>query len=264
MASNVEEDVVLEQRGSLLLARLNRPKLGNALRHETFLQLIEALRKAADTEEVKVFVLVGEGKFFTTGADVEAAKIDADLQSTLRLGPIRLTQALIDFPKVAVAAVNGPVVGYPAALLGLFDLVFVSPTATFTINFMHLGLVPEADSSVTLQQILGPARLWDLLLTGRKLSAPEMVEWGLASRVLPEDKFLDTVLGILDAGALKSSAQSLKHAKRLIRAPLRQAMTANNEAEASALISQFEVGEPLERFAALLKELKAKRQKAKL
>lgn len=261
--------VLVDKRKEVWVVTMNRPKLGNAMSMEMYPLLTRALRDAAADKAVKAVVLTGAGQFFSTGADVaqaaqkmiEGSGDVSELTATLRSGPITLTQTIIDFPKLLVAAVNGPVVGFPAGLLGLCDLVFVSETATYSTPFMHLGLVPEGASSHTIPRIVGSALAMDLLLTNRKLSAAEMVSSGLASRVLPAgDAFVPKALEIVEKGAAASAAGSLVEAKRLIRGLNAEKLRADYKVEADALVARFEGGEPMKRFAKLFMKMGERKQ----
>ena len=263
--------VLVETRGEVVVITLNRPKQGNALAMPMYGKITAAFQAAAANKDIKAVVLTGNGTFFSTGADVaEAAKRAMNgegpevVGQNIRNNPVVLTQTLIDFPKFAVAAVNGPVVGYPAGLLGLFDLVLVSETASYQTPFMQLGLVPEAGSSFTIPRSVGHQIAGDLLFTGRKLNAQEMVSVGIASRVIPAENFRETAIGIIEQAAKKNSAASLIAAKAMLRAPMRAELFRVNLREADGLVARFMSGEPMERFAAVFADLEGKRKKSKL
>ena len=264
----INDNVLVEKRKHILLVTLNRPNHGNALTMSMYQTLSGALQSATADDEIRAVVVTGNGKFFTTGADVQEAAEKAmegdgpeQIAASLRKYPISLTQAFIEFPKFLIAAVNGPVVGYPAGQLGLYDLVFVAESATLQLPFMQLGLVPEAGSSFTLQRVMGHPLACDLLFTGRTLSATEMVQCGVASRVLPDAGFLGAVLAIVATAAAENSPRSLMHAKRLMRAPLRRTLDEVNKGEADALVAMFESGEPAKRFAKKFMAMREKKSK---
>lgn len=266
-----EKFVTVTKSEGVMTILLNRPQQGNALRLAMYRDILEALQDAQGDDAVEVVIVSGKGPFFSTGADVtEAAeRVMAgegleSLQKELR-HPVALTAAMIQFPKLLVAAVNGPVIGYPAAQLGLYDLVLISPTATFQVPLLHLGLVTEGCCSLTLPATVGMTLANDLLLTGRVLTAPEMVQVGIASRIvetaLAGGSFLEAVRKIVVDGCLACSKTAYPNAKALLKpAEWRERLLRHNEAEAKALVAQFVAGEPMEKFAEKFEELQRKKK----
>lgn len=265
MTSAAEGDdfVLVEKKDGVMTITLNRAAQGNAIRVAMYGSIADALIKAAKDDDVEVVIITGKGKFFSTGADVsEAAErvmkgegLD-ELEPSFRKYPVALTKAMIEFPKVLVAAVNGPVIGYPAAQLGLYDLVFVSDAATYQVPLLHLGLAPEGCASFTLQRTVGRALANDLLITGRTLSANEMVAFGIASRVFPAATFHEDVLHAVTAGCSACASSSMLASKRLLLATYQERMSQQNEKETIQLIKQFQSGEPMDRFAKKFMEMR--------
>lgn len=97
--------------------------------------------------------------------------------------------ALLSYPKLLCAAVNGPAVGIGTTLLLHCDLVFASPNTTLWAPFTRLALVPELCSSVTFQRTMGLAKANELLLLGKSIDAKTAVEWGICSRVVESPSF---------------------------------------------------------------------------
>uniref|UniRef100_A0A3Q2Z2N8 Enoyl-CoA delta isomerase 2 n=1 Tax=Hippocampus comes TaxID=109280 RepID=A0A3Q2Z2N8_HIPCM len=145
---------------------LNRPAKKNAITTQMYEEIIEALQHAARDHSV-VTVFTGAGDFYCSGNDLsnftkipeggaeQMAKAGGEL---LR----RYVKAFIDFPKPLVAVVNGPAVGISVTVMGMFDLVYATESATFHTPFSQLGQSPEGCSSYTFPRIMGlgkvPAR----------------------------------------------------------------------------------------------------------
>eukprot|EP00672_Neobodo_designis_P025756 CAMPEP_0174846226 /NCGR_PEP_ID=MMETSP1114-20130205/12194_1 /TAXON_ID=312471 /ORGANISM="Neobodo designis, Strain CCAP 1951/1" /LENGTH=274 /DNA_ID=CAMNT_0016080491 /DNA_START=28 /DNA_END=853 /DNA_ORIENTATION=- len=242
----------------VMVITLNRPKAGNALDPESFQEWQALLRKAAADDAVKAVVITGSGKYFSTGADVRAIAAGVmenpdSMGDVLRNGSAKVCTMLIDFPKLVVAAVNGPVVGFPAGLLGVFDTVYVSTTASYSMPFLHLGIVPEGGSSFTLPATAGRAVANDVLLHGRVLNADEMVRHGIAARKLDctGDDFRKAAVDLVASGVKKCASSSLLEAKRLINVEHKARLHAANKAETDTVVSQFAKGIPIKRFAAV-------------
>nr|CAH8874358.1 unnamed protein product [Trichobilharzia regenti] len=92
--------------------------------------------------------------------------------------------SLVSFPKPIVVGVNGPAMGLAVAILPLCDIVYVSDSATFYMPYTRLGQIPEAASTYTLSSLIGMPLASELLLAGRKLSAREALQRGLASDII--------------------------------------------------------------------------------
>lgn len=248
---------------------LNRPSAGNALALQTFEEMKAAIQQAASDDAVRALVVTGNGKYFSTGADVKSIagsvmEDPASMGSVLRNGSAKVASMLIDFPKITIAAVNGPVVGWPAGMLGVFDMVVVSDTASYQAPFVHLGIVPEGCSTYTLPRTVGRALANDIWFTNRTLSADEMVACGLASRKLPTAGFREAALQMVTAGATAAAPTSVVASKRLQFVELRQKLQAANNAETDAVIAQFESGVPVKRFMKVAQSIGSGKKNSKL
>lgn len=265
---NMSQDVTGSTHGGVYVITLNRPNQGNALRMDMYTQIMQHLATARSDKAIRAVAITGAGRFFSTGADVaEAAQsiMGGDVEELIQrlyTGPVALTQAIIDFPKLVVGLVNGPVVGYPAAQLGIYDLVIVNDRASFQVPFLHLGIVPEACSSVTLPAACGHVTATELLVSGKTLNCDEMLKFGLASqKIAAGDDFVAKALTSLNEQLGKCSGASLLEGKKLLLAPKRSVLTAANKQEADALAERFRSGEPARRFAKVFAGLSAKKSK---
>ena len=171
----------------VLTATIDRQEQRNALNADVNRGLLAALETARSSDEVRVVVLTGAGeKAFCAGADLGGLQPDA---GAVQLHDARsmfadVLQGLRRLPKPVVARVNG------AALAGGFglalgcDLVVAADSATFGTTEVKVGMWPYLISAVIMEH-LGPKRTMDLLLSGRRMSAAEALDWGLVNRVVP-------------------------------------------------------------------------------
>jgi peroxisomal 3,2-trans-enoyl-CoA isomerase len=249
-------------RNNVFWITLNRPKVGNSLDPETYALLLAAIKAAAKDPTVKVAVVSGNGKFFSTGADVVGTlSTGAEaMVKTLQEGPVSCVQALIEFPKPIIAALNGPAVGWAAAFLGLFDVIYCAQSATLDAPFMRLGLVPEGLSSLTYPRTMGPSLAAEVLLLGRKLTANDMLQARFAARVFPDEGFQEAVQSQIEKAVADVPMNSLLGAKKLLRGHLIPEYLAGNKKEFEALVERFKSGEPSKRFQAIAAALAAKRK----
>jgi len=147
------------------------------------------MRIVEDDPTLSAIVLTGQGSYFSSGADLKNGTFEADPngRQTRNIPAGRFMLALIRFPKILAAAVNGPAVGIAVTLLLHCDLVHCSPSATLWAPFTRLALVPELCSSATFIETHGLSKANELLLLGRKIDAQTALDWNIASRVVPCD-----------------------------------------------------------------------------
>ncbi len=120
---------------------------------------------------------------------MDARVIDPDFVDG-KHGFLGLIDALVDFPKPLVCAVNGVGLGIGTTILGFADLAFMSTTARLKCPFTSLGVAPEAASSYLLPQLLGRQNATWVLLSAEWIGAEEAKEMGLVWRVCEPDDLL--------------------------------------------------------------------------
>ncbi|CAO3639700.1 unnamed protein product [Cunninghamella blakesleeana] len=198
----------------------NRPHILNALNAETYLEWLKGIQFAANDDRVKVLVLTGRGKYYTSG--LELAKPDfknkeadeADLKR--RNVTINLVKALIDFPKLLIAAANGPAYGFGVTSLALCDVVYASTDSFFATPFMRWGFCAEACSSFTFPRIMGSSKANEMLLMGRTFQVDELVQCGFVSRTFSKETIREDVLKLAEEAA-QFSVEAIKVTKKLVR-----------------------------------------------
>lgn len=213
------------------LITISRPDKRNALDRATYRALGAALTQAAGDEAVRVVVLTGAGRCFTSGNDL------ADFQDTLPTGEpsagLTYLKTLSGFPKPIIAAVEGFAVGIGTTMLLHCDLAFAGAGARFRLPFVNLGLCPEGASSFLLPRIAGTKRAADLLLLGEAFGPETAVEAGIVNAVTAEGAALDAALEKARALA-KLPPVSLATTKRLMKAHLHEAVAHALELEADS------------------------------
>lgn len=192
---------------------MNRPDQKNALTHAMYAAIADALEELNTDDTLRVATITGAGDAFTSGNDL------MDFAAGNTDGPppvLRFLDNIRDAEKPVIAAVNGIAVGVGLTMLLHCDLAFASNTARFKAPFPHVGLVPEAGSSLLLPQALGNAWANDILLAGRTLDADDALRAGLISRVYSPAELIEKTnetAAIIAAQA----PNAMKKSKRLIR-----------------------------------------------
>lgn len=172
---------------------LNRPDALNAFNEALYDATADALLAAAADPEVAVVLLTGAGRAFSAGTDLlEMHRMATD--PTFERGKhgfIGLIDALVDFPKPLVVAVNGIGLGIGATILGFADLAFIAADARLKCPFTSLGVAPEAASSYLFPALVGRQDAAWMLLSAEWVSADEARAMGLVRQVCPADRLLD-------------------------------------------------------------------------
>jgi enoyl-CoA hydratase/carnithine racemase len=177
------------KKGSIVLASLFRPKTRNAFCDDLYEDLIQLLQSTAADPSVSAVVLTGVGSFFSSGADLKDGSFIPETgagRETIKKPAGRFMMALIAYPKILCAAVQGPAVGIGVTLLLHCDIVHCSPTASFWAPFTRLALVPELCSSVTFLETMGLSKANELLLLGKRIDAKKALDWNLCSEIVTD------------------------------------------------------------------------------
>ncbi|XP_071649566.1 enoyl-CoA delta isomerase 2 isoform X2 [Temnothorax longispinosus] len=176
-------------------------------------ELTMLLNESAENNEVMVFALTANGDFFSSGNDL-IASMELTLSSSLVIVK-EFIDAVIMYPKLLIAVVNGPAIGIATTILGMFDIVYASDKAYFQTPFSSLGLVAEGCSSYTFPRLLGHSKAGEMLYLGYKMNAQEANQYGLVSKVYNHDS-LEEVWNYLNMISTLSS-QSILATKRLCK-----------------------------------------------
>jgi methylglutaconyl-CoA hydratase len=197
---------------------LDRPEKRNALDAPAVEALHQGLERAELDGEVRVVTLRGAGKDFCAGADLDELLASANRspveneRSALRLGKVFVR--IRELPKPVVAVVHGRALAGGAGLATACDLVLAKDSASLGYPEIQRGFVPAMVMTILRRQV-GERRAFDLVATGRLLSAREALEAGLVSRVIPDDQFDEVVAGVL-AQLTSRSPSALALTKRLL------------------------------------------------
>ena len=174
------------KKGSILQVDLSRPHVMNAFNDDVYEDLIDLMRDSAKDSSVSALVLTGTGDFFSSGADLKSGAFtpEPNGRQTLHKPAGRFMMAIIAYPKILAAAVQGPAIGIAVTLLMHCDLVHCTPKATFWAPFTRLALVPELCSSHTFMESMGLSKANELLLLGKKIDATTALNWNICSQIV--------------------------------------------------------------------------------
>lgn len=218
---------------------LNRPDTFNAFNDALSKELADALKNADRNREVRVIIITGEGKAFSSGQDLGDLKtkyvpghvphLGDDLKK--RYDPI--IKRIRTTAKPVIAAVNGVAAGAGCSLALACDLRIASEHASFIEVFINVGLIPDSASTWTLPRLVGLGRAMEMCLSGRKVKADEAERIGLVNRVVPADELMDET-NKLAAQLANLPGRGLALTKRLLNQSFDNDLNAQLESEAYA------------------------------
>ena len=181
--------VEVTQREGVLTITLNRPDVLNALNREVHRGIFDALERAKADDSVRAVVITGAGRGFCVGQDLqEFAGGAGDVAQNLRENYHRNVVAIRALEKPVIAAVNGAAAGAGMSLALACDVRIASRSASFVPAFIKIGLIPDSGGTWLVHRLLGAARAFEWLTTGRRLGADEARDWGLVSEVVDDDE----------------------------------------------------------------------------
>lgn len=216
---------------------LNRPEASNAVDLPAARWWAATLESLGRDSAVRAVVVLGAGKRFCAGGDVRAmADADdrggyvTDLAGTMD----RVLVALGELDVPVVAGVHGAVAGAGLGLMLACDLVLAGAGTRFTAGYPGVGLSPDCGVSYHLPRAVGQQRALEFLLTGRVLTAEEALDWGLISRIEPDEAVQDRARELARQLAAGPSA-ALGASRRLVRAGWSLSRAAAGERETTVI-----------------------------
>ncbi len=246
-------EVETSRDGAVLTIRLNRPDVLNAFNRAMHEALWEAFKEARG-DEVRAVILTGEGRGFCVGQDLTEFRESAgNIGERLRGGYHRTILGLRALEKPVIAAVNGAAAGAGLSLACACDMRIAADGAMFVPAFVNIGLVPDSGGTYLVPRLIGSARAFEWLCSGRRLSAAEAHAWGLVSEVVEPDALMPRACEVAkELAALPTAAIGMT--KRLIDHSETSTLERQLEREAQLQAAAVETVDFAEGVAAFLEK----------
>ena len=236
---------------------LNRPDAANSINEDMGKDLMHAALRCDEDPEIRAVLMSGAGKIFSGGGDLKAFISKGDqlpyhikeITTYLHAAMSRLTR--MDAP--VVAAVHGAVAGAGMSIAIACDIVVAAETTRFMVAYTRAGLVPNGSSTYFLPRIVGLKRALELTLTNRMFSAQEALQWGLITRVVPDNELLVQARAIaaqLAAGPTRAYGVS----KRLLHSGWMETLETQMENESQAIANSARTLDAREGITAFLEK----------
>jgi 2-(1,2-epoxy-1,2-dihydrophenyl)acetyl-CoA isomerase len=200
---------------------LNRPDRLNAFTDAMLTDWLGALEECRKRADIRVVVITGTGRAFTTGGDVDrfnehAARSAADIKSRVQDGIQCLVRAIAEIDKPVIAALNGLATGGGLDIALACDIRFAAESARFAETYVSMGLIPGGGGAYLLPRIVGLAKALELLLSAEFIDAQEAERIGLVNRVYPDDELMRGTLEFA-ARVAKGAPLAVQLIKRIVR-----------------------------------------------
>ncbi len=208
------ECILYDKKDGVAEIRLNRPRVLNAMNKQLWVDVQAALEDARTDPGVKAVIFTGEGRAFSTGADLKESKTRTPEAYRDYLEELQeASRKILRFDKPTIAAVNGYALGSGYELTLACDIRIAAEDA-------QIGS-PEArvTSSVTggamrlIQDLIGPGKACELLFTADPIDGEEAARIGLVNRAVPADRLMDEARNLASRIA-RNATVSLKMIKR--------------------------------------------------
>lgn len=255
------ETLLYEVKDGVAHICLNREKAANALNLQMCRDLESAALSCQEDTSVRAVVISAKGKMFCAGGDLGAFGGAAErAPRLLKEMTIHLHAAISMFARLdapVIGAVTGTAAGAGFSLVAATDLAIAGESAKFSMAYTGAGLTPDGSSTYFLPRLIGTRRSLELMLTNRRLTASDALDWGIVNQVVPDDAVVDTA----NALAVKLAAGptgAFGVTKRLLLSSGSESLETQMELEGRAISASAGTADGQEGIAAFLAKRPAK------
>ena len=217
------ETVLIDIDDGVATLTLNRPDALNAFNTKLDMEVHEAMWELEGDDDVRVIVVTGAGKAFSSGLDLtdggaalSGAEAAHESEMGLTADAIPDRSAFWKMRTPVIAAINGAAIGAALNVALLMDIVIVAEDAKLRLPFNRIGVVPDANATWLLPRLIGTQRALELFWTGRFFDGREAVELGLALNAVPKEDVLPTAQALAREIATYAAPAAAGLTKKLV------------------------------------------------
>ena len=199
----------------LLIIRINRPEVANALNGVTSAAMENIMNHAEADKAVRAVIVTGTGKVFCAGEDLSELSEGGECQTVTEHGFGGITNRL--FSKPLICAMNGSAAGGGMEIAVSCDMVVAYENAKMGCTEVGLGIIASTGGLVRLARDINRKDCMELLLTGKKIKAPEAKALGLINYCVPAEEVMDKAIELAEQ-CLKNAPLALKWTKYIVHA----------------------------------------------
>jgi enoyl-CoA hydratase/carnithine racemase len=190
-------------QGRTMVLTISNPEYRNALGPEVYAAGVEALNAADTNPEVRSVVLTGEGTTFCAGGNLrrllENRQQPPSVQTQSVEGLHNWIEAIRTFPKPVIAAVEGAAAGAGFSLALACDFIVAAEDAVFVMAYSTVALSPDGGGTWSLARALPRQLANQLLMSGERIDAARLAQFGLVNRLTPPGQALTEALALADS-----------------------------------------------------------------
>jgi enoyl-CoA hydratase/carnithine racemase len=223
MAIKTYETVLVDIADGVATLTLNRPDQLNAFNTKLDMEFHEAMWELDADPDVRVIVVTGAGKAFSSGLDLtdggaalSGAEAAHESEMGLTADTIPDRSAFWKMRTPVIAAINGAAIGAALNVALLMDIVIVAEDAKLRLPFNRIGVVPDANATWLLPRLVGTQKALELFWTGRFFDGNEAVALGLALKAVPKDEVLATAQALAREIATYAAPAAAGLTKKLV------------------------------------------------
>ena len=250
-------NVLLEKKGHIAIATINRPKALNALNSDVLTDLGELVDIVNADSEIRALVLTGSGeKAFVAGADIgEMSTLTPEEGEAFGKHGNDVFRRIETLPIPTIAAINGFALGGGCELSMSCDIRICADTAVFGQPETGLGITPGFGGTQRLARLVGPGMAKQLIYTAKNIKADEALRIGLVNAVYPLDELMAAAEKLAETIA-KNAPIAVRAYKKAINDGLEAKMDDAIVIEEKLFGSCFKTADQIEGMSAFLEKRK--------
>jgi len=213
------ENIIFEVKDGIAYITMNRPNSANAVNLEISRELMLAAIRCDEDPVIRAVVLTGAGKTFCVGGDLKFFTGCGDqISSVLKEITVYCNAAVSRFSRMQkplITSVNGPAAGIGMSFALCGDMIIAAETASFVAAYTAAALSPDGGMTYILPRMIGLLKAKEIILTNRRLTAHEALNWGMINKLVPGAELMKETESLAKSFA-KGPTRSLGMVKKLL------------------------------------------------
>ncbi|MFC4619126.1 enoyl-CoA hydratase-related protein [Camelliibacillus cellulosilyticus] len=212
------DNIIFDKQDHIAYITINRPEVLNCFDYQTLLELSEVVEALHTDSDIRIVIFTGAGqKAFSAGADLkERRTLNAQevRRNVKKIGDV--FEQVAELPQPTIAAINGYAFGGGFELALACDFRIAVSHAKMGLTETSMAIIPGAGGTQRLPRLIGQAKAMELILTARKITAGQALNYGILNDVVEEDELMLTC-ETLAREILKNGPIALRQAKFAIK-----------------------------------------------